>query len=154
MKKLEFEKMRTASDVYIAQQNSHPLTHLRKTCNYLRMKLNKKLMENLEKQDPLFKNRLESMILHIELGTKMNLNPAILQNFTKYPLPKRFDFREWLSEFCKENGYDLNVTTDFIALDRHIRENKKIFMFLSNKRVPIGHDLFYNLIYNLVCNET
>ena len=64
MNKLEFEKMRTASDVYIAQQNSHPLTHLRKTCNYLRMKLNKKLMENLEKQDPLFKNRLESMILH------------------------------------------------------------------------------------------
>ena len=155
MHQLEFEAMRTASDIYISHQNINPITHLNKTSNYLTMKLDKELMSNLEQKDPTFKNRLESMISKTELGTKIHLDPRIVKQTPENLFDvKWFDFREWMSLFCKENGYDLNVTTDFIALERHIKQNKKIFVFLSKHKVPVGCDKFYSIIYNLVCNDT
>tara|TARA_B100000963_G_C22481772_1_gene605056 strand:+ start:193 stop:657 length:465 start_codon:yes stop_codon:yes gene_type:complete len=154
MEELEFEEMRTISDVYIAKQNLNPSTHLNKTCNYLNMKLDNSLMRSLERQDLTFKNRLESMIMHIECGKKLHLDPTIVQKpLLKLP-HKRFDLREWLKLFCTKYGYDLTVSTDFLAFEQHIRQNKQIFNYLSNNKVPIGRERFYIIIYNLVCNDT
>lgn len=95
---------------------------------------------SLKNIDKLIMSRLkEPYILH---PNTHKVPEFLLKNF--------IDARKWIQKFCNHYGYNIYLTSDFIMMINHIKNNEKLYKHLEKNNLHIFKKDFFIAINRLI----